>query len=190
MGIPNTMMSSAVFARYISSFKDTRIKMSDLIDSGHSIEEDLDLVSIEKAYECARLINHQQGFKLMQLASDTYNWDLNFSDIARIWSNGCIIKSHLMNLLHKEFMCSKDLFEMDLVTGSLVDGETALRDTIMSGLSKRISTHCFSAAYYYWVDMTTKNLPANLIQAQRDFFGAHTYQRVDAPESEFYHSNW
>ncbi len=119
MGIPNTMMSSAVFARYISSFKDTRIKMSGLIDSSHSIEEDLDLVSIEKAYEFARLINHQQGFKLMQLASDTYNWDLNFSDIARIWSNGCIIKSHLMNLLHKEFMCSKDLFEMDLVTGSL-----------------------------------------------------------------------
>lgn len=95
-----------------------------------------------------------------------------------------------MNELHKEFMCSKDLFDMDLVTGTLIKAETALRETIMSALQDRISTHCFSAAYYYWIDMTTKSLPANLIQAQRDFFGAHTYQRVDAPESEFFHSQW
>ena len=190
LGIPNTLMSSAVFARYISSFKNSRIKMSGLVDSVSSIKEDLNLASIEKAYEFARLINHQQGFKLMQLASDTYNWDLNFSDIARIWSNGCIIKSYLMNELHKEFMCSKDLFDMDLVTDTLINAETALRETIMSALLERTSMHCFSAAYYYWIDMTTKNLPANLIQAQRDFFGAHTYQRVDAPESEFFHSQW
>lgn len=190
LGTPNTMMSSAVFARYISSFKKSRLKMSGLVDSSRSTKEDLALASIKKAYEFARLINHQQGFKLMQLASETYGWDLDFSEIARIWSNGCIIKSDLMNRLHKEFKCSKDLFDMDMVTGTLIDAEPALRETIMSGLLERTSMHCFSAAYYYWVDMTTENLPANLIQAQRDFFGAHTYQRVDAPESEFYHSQW
>lgn len=190
LGIPNTMMSSAVFARYISSFKNARIKMSELVDADGSLEEDLNLTSMKEAYEFARLINHQQGFKLMELASDNYHWDLNFSEIARIWSNGCIIKSHLMNVLHKEFLCSKDLFDMELITGTLIDAETALRETIMSALQERTSMHCFSAAYYYWIDMTTKNLPANLIQAQRDFFGAHTYQRVDSPESEFYHSQW
>ena len=190
LGIPNTMMSSAVFARYISSFKDVRIKMSGLIDSRQSIDGDQNLVSLKKAYECARLINHQQGFKLMQFASDTYKWGLNFSDIARIWSNGCIIKSHLMNELHKEFQCSADLFDMDLVTDQLINGESDLRETLILGLRQRVSTHCFSSSYHYWVDMTTKSLPANLIQAQRDFFGAHTYQRVDAPESEFYHTQW
>ena len=190
LGIPNTMMSAAVFARYISSFKDVRIKMSGLVDSRPSMNEDLSIASLEKAYECARLINHQQGFKLMQFASDTYKWDLNFADIARIWSNGCIIKSHLMNELHKEFQCSTDLFDMDLVTNHLINGESDLRETLILGLRQRLSTHCFSASYHYWIDMTTKSLPANLIQAQRDFFGAHTYQRIDTPESEFYHTQW
>lgn len=190
LGIPNTMMSAAVFARYISSFKTSRVKMAHLIDSDGPIKHDPDLRSLERAYEFARLVNHQQGFKLMQLASQTYNWELNFSDIARIWSNGCIIKSHLMNSLHKEFECCDDLFDMDLVTNGLIKKESSLRETLVLALNNRISLHCFSAAYNYWVDMTTKNLPANLIQAQRDFFGAHTYQRVDAPESEFYHSQW
>lgn len=190
LGIPNTMMSSAVFARYISSFKTSRIKMADLLDAQDPIKHDLDLRSLESAYEFARLVNHQQGFKLMQLASETYKWELNFSDIARIWSNGCIIKSHLMNSLHKEFQCCDDLFDMDLVTNDLIKKESALREMLMLGLNCRVSLHCFSASYNCWVDMTTKNLPANLIQAQRDFFGAHTYQRVDAPESEYYHSQW
>ena len=95
-----------------------------------------------------------------------------------------------MNELHKEFQCSTDLFDMDLVTDHLIHGESDLRETLILGLRQRVSTHCFSSAYHYWVDMTTKSLPANLIQAQRDFFGAHTYQRVDEPESEFYHTQW
>ena len=190
LGIPNTMMSSSVFARYISSFKDTRIKMAELTDQFRVVTQDIDLESIKSSYKFARLINHQQGFKLMHLASKTYSWDLNFSDIARIWSNGCIIKSHLMNQLHKEFKETQDLFDMTLITSDLINAESDLRELITLGLRYRVSTHCFSASYYYWVDMTTKNLPANLIQAQRDFFGAHTYQRIDAPESEFYHSKW
>lgn len=190
LGIPNTMMSSAVFARYISSFKNTRLILSGLVVSENPNKGTLNLPTLEKAYEFARLINHQQGFKLMELASDNYKWDLNFSQIARIWSNGCIIKSHLMNELHNEFQSSADLFDMELVTGKLINGESALRETLMLALPLRISLHCFSAAYHYWIDMTTKSLPANLIQAQRDFFGAHTYQRIDAPESDFFHSQW
>jgi len=190
LGIPNTMMSAAVFARYMSSFKDTRIKMSDLIEPEQSMTKDINLKSVENSYKFARLINHQQGFRLMQLASQTYEWNLNFSDIARIWSNGCIIKSHLMNQLHNEFKEAQDLFDMTLVTGDLINAESDLCETIKLGLKYRVSTHCFSASYNYWVDMTTKNLAANLIQAQRDFFGAHTFQRVDAPESEFFHSKW
>lgn len=190
MGIPNTMMSSAVFARYISSFKQSREKMSKLVADNEQMDNTLNLEDLKTAYTFARLINHQQGFKLMQLASETNNWNLVFSDIARIWSNGCIIKSSLMNMLHNEFKDQVDLFDMEAVTIALRSGEASIRNLLKSSLDQRVSLHCFSSAFYYWIDMTTERLSANLIQAQRDFFGAHTYQRIDAPETEFYHTKW
>lgn len=190
LGIPNTMMSSAVFARYISSFKKQREKLSKSIQSGTVKKVDPDMVSLEKAYEFARIMNHQQGFKLMRMASNTYSWDLNFSDIARIWTNGCIIKSELMTTLHHEFQSRTDLFDMPDMLDRLVRNESAICETLGVALEQRVALHCFSAAYNYWVDMTTERLSANLLQAQRDFFGAHTYQRIDAPESSFFHSQW
>lgn len=190
MGVPNTMMSAAVFARYISSFKASRVSLSGLVPSVNLENDGLNLSKLREAYGFARIINHQQGFKLMQLASEHYRWSLNFSEIARIWSNGCIIKSQLMNELHKQFRGAQDIFDMDMLTTNHVSGESALREVLMIALPLRISLHCFSSAYHYWVDMTTKRLPANLIQAQRDFFGAHTYQRIDTPESESFHSIW
>lgn len=190
MGVPNTMMSAAVFARYISSFKEVRENMSKLVSPDSNMEQELNISILEKSYEFARLVNHQQGFKLMQQASESYGWNLDFSEISRIWSNGCIIKSHLMNILYNKFQTKEDLFEMETVNKALVKGESATREILMTALRSRLSLHCFSAAYHYWVDMTTERLPANLIQAQRDFFGAHTYQRIDAPESDFYHTKW
>ena len=145
---------------------------------------------IKGAYKTARLINHQQGFKLMELASESYGWKLNFSDIARIWSNGCIIKSHLMNSLHEGFKTQRDLFQMDMVFTDLSAHEEDLRIVLHAGLNSRISLHCFTAAYYYWIDMTSERLPANLIQAQRDFFGAHTYQRTDDQSGDYFHTKW
>jgi 6-phosphogluconate dehydrogenase len=190
LGIPSTMMSGAVFARYVSSFKESRLRFSGLVKAGKNKKTALDMNSLKKAYEFARLINHQQGFKLMQLASETYQWQLNFSEIARIWSNGCIIKSHLMNTLHGYFKKDQDLFDMNEVTSALLDHENSVLQVLEYGLGQRISLHCFSASYYYWVDMTTKNLPANLIQAQRDFFGAHTYQRIDESSEAYFHTKW
>jgi len=124
------------------------------------------------------------------MASESYEWNLNFSEIARIWSNGCIIKSQLMNDLHEYFKKDKDLFDMAEVTKILIKGESAINQILSIGLEQRVSLHCFSASYYYWIDMTTKNLPANLIQAQRDFFGAHTYQRVDKSAEDYFHTKW
>ena len=190
LGIPNTMMSGAVFARYISSFKESREKLSHLPSTIKHKKEPLNLSLLKEAYQFARLINHQQGFKLMEMASESYEWNLNFSEIARIWSNGCIIKSHLMNDLHKYFKEDNDLFDMTEVTKVLIKGESAITQILACGLDQRVSLHCFSTSYYYWVDMTTKNLPANLIQAQRDFFGAHTYQRLDKSPEDYFHTKW
>lgn len=190
LGIPNTMMAAAVFARYISSFKESRTKMAQLSNQNNQSQPPLEVKAIEKAYESARLINHQQGFKLIKQASEANGWTLNLSDIARIWSNGCIIKSSFINRLEVEFKAKEDIFEIDHARKSLVANEIYLRQLLSLALNHRVSLHCFSAAYHYWTDMTTQKLPANLIQAQRDFFGAHTYQRIDAPESESYHTNW
>ena len=190
LGIPNTMMSSAVFARYISSFIARRKEMSGRVKTKTNGIELPGIEVIKNAYKMARLVNHQQGFMLMELASESYGWSLNFSDIARIWSNGCIIKSHLMNSLHKEFKTERDLFQMDSVFNDLSANEEALTTVLRSGLDSRISLHCFTAAYHYWIDMTSERLPANLIQAQRDFFGAHTYQRLDDESNGFYHTKW
>ena len=190
LGIPNTMMSGAVFARYISSFKESRLRFSKLVGSNKNKKVGIEVNSLKKAYTFARLINHQQGFKLMHVASETYQWQLNFSEIARIWSNGCIIKSHLMNTLHGYFKKDQDLLHLTEVSNVLIDHENSVLRVLEYSLGQRISLHCVSAAYYYWVDMTTKNLPANLIQAQRDYFGAHTYQRMDGSTEEYFHTIW
>lgn len=190
LGVPNTMMSGAVFARYISSFKESREKFAGLVKKQKKVKAPMDLNMAKKAYEFARLINHQQGFKLMEIASDSYNWNLNFSEIARIWSNGCIIKSQLMNRLHVNFKKDRDLFSMKFVTDSLTDGENSVKQLLVYGLDQRVSLHCFSSSCYYWIDMTSKDLPSNLIQAQRDFFGAHTYRRIDRPSEDYFHTQW
>ena len=190
LGVPNGMMTEAVFARYISSFKDRREYLASAVSQSGEKWAPLDLQAVKKAYEFARLVNHQQGFQLMAQASNEYNWDLDFQVIARIWSNGCIIKSNLMNELKMHFASNKDLFMIPGIREELVKGEASVVELLREGLNRRVSLPCFTSAYHFWVDSTTRNLPANLIQAQRDFFGAHTYQRSDDPEGEFHHSNW
>lgn len=190
LGVPSTMMSEAVFARYISSFKEGREKYSKLAASFPDKTESPDLSLLRNAYHFSRIINHQQGFQLMEMASKTYGWKLKFSEIARIWSNGCIIKSDLMNVLHDCFKEESDLLDMPQMTDHLTKNEKAVKKVLAYGLERRVSLHCFSSAYYYWVDMTTNKLPANLIQAQRDFFGAHTYQRNDRSDDQFFHTKW
>lgn len=190
LGVPNTMMAGSVFSRYISSFHAERVKMAGLLGIKEQGGLDLEMDTLKNAYRFARLINHQQGFQLMQKASEEYGWNLEFSTIARIWSNGCIIKSELMEELKQKFSKQINLFDFDEVRQELIKEEADVRELLKAGIEQRISLHCFTSAFQYWVDMTTKSLPANLIQAQRDFFGAHTYQRIDSDETEFFHSQW
>ena len=188
LGYPNTMMSAAVFARYISAFKDGRTQLSQYANKNDDAK--IDLKALENAYRFARIINHQQGFALMRQASLAYHWELNLSEIARIWINGCIIKSDFMTGLIEVFKSHNDLLDHRPTLDTLKSHEADLSEILQQGISKRIALEAFGTAYNYWVAMTTKTLPANLIQAQRDYFGAHTYQRIDAPSSQFFHTNW
>jgi len=190
LGTPNTMMSSAVFARYISSFKEKRQELAKHINKNHISNNTIDLKVLENAYRIARIINHQQGFRLMTEASLHYNWNLNLSEIARIWTNGCIIRSDFMVALITLFKEEEDLLNHTSILSTLNTHEKDVSYILQYGLSNRIALDTFCSAYNYWIAMTTENLPANLIQAQRDYFGAHTYQRTDASSHQFFHTNW
>lgn len=189
LGAPNTMMASAVFARYVSALKDKRTQLSKTIQANSNTEK-IDIKSLENAYRLGRIINHQQGFELMQQASIEYNWNLNLSEIARIWTNGCIIRSDFMEQSAAVFKTQTNYFDNKNIFDKLVSIENDTAKTLAFGLQNRIALDTLSAALSYWFAMTTQNLPANLIQAQRDYFGAHTYQRKDTDSSEFFHTNW
>jgi 6-phosphogluconate dehydrogenase len=190
LGVPSTMMTSAVFARYLSSFKSTREKLSKHIQVQNHNKIPLNLKTLEKAYRFARIVNHHQGFEIIDEASKAFHWNLNLSEIARIWTNGCIIRSQLMQdsisflKKHNDLISHKDVFE------NLKTSESSIAEVLQLAISNRVPLDTFWAAYTYWISMTTKRLSANLIQAQRDYFGAHTYQRLDKPLAEYFHTNW
>ncbi|TBN00906.1 NADP-dependent phosphogluconate dehydrogenase [Hyunsoonleella flava] len=190
LGGVNTMMSAAVFARYISSFKSKREQLSKSIEKSANKAESIDLMALEKGYRFARIMNHFQGFELMKLASEEFDWELNLSEIARIWTNGCIIRSKFMERTVDIFKNNKSYLDDKSILEILISDEKNIKDCIIYGVSHRIAFDTFWAAYNHWIALTTKNLPANLIQAQRDYFGAHTYERVGAPEGQFFHTKW
>ncbi len=190
LGVPTTMMTSAVFARYLSSFKATREQLSKQIQVQKHIVKPLDFNTLENAYRFARIINHQQGFEVMQKASEAYQWNLNLSEISRIWTNGCIIRSQFMADTIDYFKTSNAILSHQKLLKTLQSSESSMAEVLQWAIAHRIPLDGFWSAYHYWVSMTTKRLPANLIQAQRDYFGAHTYQRLDASLTETFHTNW
>ncbi len=190
LGAINTMMSSSVFARYISSFKDQRKQLSKKLKKGPSHEVTVDTSVLKNAYRFARVVNHHQGFELMKLASKEFHWHLNLSEIARIWTNGCIIRSEFMETSINIFKHNDNYIEDATILELLMSSEEAIKKSISYSLSNRVAFDAFWSAYNYWIAITTERLPANLIQAQRDYFGAHTYQKVNDPEGQFFHTKW
>lgn len=190
LGSVNSMMSSAVFARYVSFFKEKRRDLSKKVST--VVVRDLKISNdeLKQAYIYARIINHRQGFELIRQASESYRWKISLSELSRIWTNGCIIRSELMNSCVSYFQDCDDLFEHSKIIEVLNNHEKSAANVIMCGLSNRVAMGAFSEAHTHWISMTTERLPANLIQAQRDYFGAHTYQRIDSPENEYFHHNW
>ncbi len=189
LGTDNSMMGAAVFARYLSSQKDLRTILGKKLEiERKSIS--MDIMQLKVAYELARRINHLQGFDLLLKASEEFNWDFNYSEITRIWTNGCIIRSDLMEELRERFKSTKSLFHDSKFIVDIKDREMSLASLLNSAIHQRVATPAFSSAWNYWAGCTTANGPANLIQAQRDYFGSHTYNRKDDPTGKSYHTIW
>ena len=145
---------------------------------------------LKQAYGFTRTINLHQGLQLINEASKEYSWKLNLSEVCRIWTNGCIIKSEKIKEYSKRLQKVDDLLDDREIVEQLGEQEEAVQEIISYAVSNRISIPCIMAAYNYWISITNKNSSANLIQAQRDYFGAHTFNRIDNEESVFFHHNW
>ena len=188
LGVPTTMIHAAINARSVSMLKEKRKEYSSLAQD-NSETGLIDAEKLRKAYAFARIINMHQGLDLLKAASEENNWNLNLSEVARIWTNGCIIKSDLMRRLTKALAIDDDIFKHSEFESEL-SHINDLQETVILSMKTGSVTPCLSAALQYWFSMTSESLPANLIQAQRDYFGAHTYKRVDKPSSEDFTTNW
>jgi len=189
LGVPFTMGTAALNARFISSLKESRVNISKKIDLERNTDT-LDLNSIKQAYKLARIINHTQGFALIEEASRTYNWNIDLKDVANVWTNGCIIASKLMielaNLLEKESI----LIENAVIINQIKVNHKGLKKTVLGTLQGNFPIPCLTETLNYINAISQAEGVGNLIQAQRDFFGAHTYKLKDNPNGPSHHTNW
>ncbi|MEP2023787.1 MAG: NADP-dependent phosphogluconate dehydrogenase [Reichenbachiella sp.] len=190
LGVPSTMIASALFARYTSYFKEERVMASRNFASENLPDLDLSVDELLEAYQFARIINHYQGFKLIHEASENHNWGLNLSELSRIWTNGCIIRSDLMIELVTTFKTSKNLLMNDEIIRRVKALKPSAKKVISACVLNEVAIPNLSESINFLNSFAVSNSSANLIQAQRDYFGAHTYQRNDDDTGKFYHTDW
>ncbi len=189
LGIPSTMIASSLFARYISFFKEERIALSTHFNT-NNLSLNIHKEDILKAYQFARIINHYQGFKLIKEASNRYNWNINVSELARIWTNGCIIRSDLMTSLVTTFKTVDNILHEPDILEKLQALKPSIKKVVSEGITNEIAIPTLTDAISFLNSFSKANSSANIIQAQRDYFGAHTYQRKDDASGKFYHTHW
>ena len=191
LGMPSTLIASALFARYTSFFKEDRVELNKIFKTESvSSKVDLEVEDVLKAYQFARIVNHYQGFKLISQASKVYNWDLNLSELARVWTNGCIIKSNLMKDLVETLKATDNLLNDQKFIEQIKGFKPSANKVVAACVLYELTVSCFSDSVQFFNGITTANSSANIIQAQRDVFGAHTYQRTDDISGKFHHTNW
>lgn len=195
-GMPLSLIGEAVFARSLSSLKEERVQMSKIFKYHPRLftqdkEEAID--NIRKALYASKIMSYAQGYMLMRAASNHYNWNLNYGNIALIWQNGCIIRSVFLGKIKEAFDRNADLQNLlydEFFKNAILRSLEGWRKTVMLAVEHSIPTPCFSAAISWFDGMTSERLPANLLQALRDYFGAHSYERTDKPRGTFFHTNW
>jgi len=190
LGVPSTLIASALFSRYISFYKDERIALNENFKTSSSSEMNTTPSDVLKAYQFARIINHYQGFKLIAEASNKFSWNLNLSEIARIWTNGCIIRSTLMDDLVAVFKSTTNILTNSELIDLINQYKPSAKKVISDCIHNDLTTPALSEAIQFFNGITTKYASANILQAQRDYFGAHTYNRIDDDGIKSHHTNW
>ncbi len=196
LGIPAQTIAEAVFARFMSAIKEER-KAASKIVSGPEIRFEGNknecIEMIGTALYASKICSYAQGFQLMRAASEEYNWDLDFGSIAMLWSAGCIIRAQFLGRIKEAFDRKPDLSNLLLDSyfkTVLEEKQDAWRKIVALSVNSGIPVPAFSSALAYYDSYRSERLPANLLQAQRDYFGAHTYERIDKPRGRFFHTEW
>lgn len=196
LGIPLTLISEAVFARSLSSLKDERVNASKILKgptANFEGEPKEFIQSVQQGLYCSKIISYAQGFMLLQQAAAEYKWKLNYGAVALMWRGGCIIRSQFLGNITEAYKNNPNLKNLLLAPyfAQEVDRrQNGWREVVATAVRMGIPTPCFSSALAFYDGYRTARLPANLLQAQRDFFGAHTYERIDKPRGQFFHTNW
>jgi 6-phosphogluconate dehydrogenase len=194
LGQPVTLISEALFARFVSALKQERLAASKVLRGPQASEPNPRLAAdIRHALYASKIVSYAQGFMLMRTAAAEYGWNLNFGAVANLWRGGCIIRSRFLADIARAYEAKPSLANLMLdgfFTSALADAQTPWRTVVASAVTAGLPVPAMSSALAFYDAYRSGRLPANLIQAQRDYFGAHTYERTDRPAGEFFHTNW
>ncbi|MDD6751097.1 MAG: decarboxylating NADP(+)-dependent phosphogluconate dehydrogenase [Bacteroidales bacterium] len=196
-GVPLTLIGESVFARCLSAQKEERVAASKILQGPAPAKFTGDrkafLEDLRKALFAAKVVSYAQGYALMKAAAKEYGWNLNYGGIALMWRGGCIIRSVFLGKIKEAFDNNPDIANILLdpyFSGKLAEAQSGWRNVLAQAIVNGVPAPCLSAALEYYDGYRCERLPANLLQAQRDFFGAHTYERTDMPRGQFFHTNW
>jgi len=195
-GTPLTLIVESVFARALSAQKEDRVAAYAVFGAPErSVTGDRVKIvdDLHDALYASKIVSYAQGFELMRSASETNNWNLDFAEIARIWRGGCIIRSVFLDSIAQAFSENSDLANLVVSTrfsAELKAADAAWRRVVSLAVANALPVPALAAALSWFDGYRSDRLPANMIQAQRDYFGAHTYERTDSPRGEFFHTDW
>jgi 6-phosphogluconate dehydrogenase len=196
LGIPLTLIAEAVSSRFLSALKAQRVAAAEILtgpETTYAGDQEAFLADLEQALYAAKIISYAQGYMLMQAAATEYGWNLNYGGVALMWREGCIIRSAFLGDIERAYRTNPaldnlllDTFFNDQVTAAA----PAWRRVVATAATLGLPAPALSSALAFYDGYRRARLPANLIQAQRDYFGAHTYERIDRPRGEHFHTDW
>lgn len=195
-GVPLSLIAESVYMRFLSALKEEREVAAQTYNrqiKPITTDKSVFIDQLEDALYVAKILSYAQGFALLRQTSDTFNWNLNYGEIANMWRGGCIIRSRFLNDINHAYKTLPDLSNLLLDAFFKTELETRidhLRQVIAKGVLSGIPMPSLTAGLAYFDGYTSRRLPANLLQAMRDYFGAHTYERIDQPRGVFFHTNW
>ncbi|MEG9436976.1 decarboxylating NADP(+)-dependent phosphogluconate dehydrogenase [Edaphobacter sp. HDX4] len=197
LGQPVTLIGESVFARCLSALKDERVAASKVLEGPKKVrtvsEKKEFIEDVRRALYCSKMVSYAQGYMLLRAIEQEQKWELNMGGIALMWRGGCIIRSAFLGNIKAAFDKNPKLQNLlldDFFSSALNKYGWSWRKAIVHAIEIGVPTPAFSTALSFYDGYRTERLPANLLQAQRDFFGAHTYERVDKPRGEYFHTNW
>ena len=195
-GIPLTLIGEAVFSRCLSAVKEERVKASKVLHGPSPAlppDKTKFINDLKDALYASKIVSYAQGYALMRAAAAEFKWDLNYGGIALMWRGGCIIRSVFLGKIKEAFESNPSLTNLLLdpfFKGKVEKAQKGWRNLVSTAAINGIPVPAISSALGYFDGYRCEKLPANLLQAQRDYFGAHTYERLDKPRGEFFHTNW